>query len=155
MKKHFSEIIFDFEIHHIPGTQMEQIGPDILSRCMLPQSARPQDILARRLERPVLKLNHNFSPFLHAWFSIENPEPSWFDEESNLIINKGTIGYELPQDDTSKPGANNREDKVYTSLRKMLKQKSEKEGKHAAQAKSSTIRQAHTHEHTHARTHSA
>ena len=117
---------FNFEIHHIPGTQMEQIGPDILSRSMLPLSEQPQDVLARRLERPVLKLNHNFSPFLMSWFSIENPEPAWFDQANNLIINKQTIGYELSGEDNGK-SADRREDKVYINLRKILKQDEHKE----------------------------
>ena len=112
---------FSFELHHISGEKMEQIGPDILSRSMLPLDNKPHDIWARKLEKPVLKLNHNFSPFLSSWFSIEHAHKSYFDENQNLIINDETLGYMEP----SKEGypVTRKEEKLYGCLRKMLKNK--------------------------------
>ena len=112
---------FDFEIHHIPGSQMELIGPDILSRSMLPLEEQPQDKLARKLERPVLKLNENFSPFLSAWLSIVNPKPSWFDENDNLIVDTTTVGYKSPCEATRTNPNDEKENKVYIKLNKLLK----------------------------------
>ena len=83
---------FDFEIHHIPGAKMDLIGPDILSRCMLPLEEHDHDVMARKLERPVLKPNQNFSPFLTSWFSTETPNPSYFDKDGNLKIEMDTVG---------------------------------------------------------------
>ena len=112
---------FDFEIHHVPGTTMEQIGPDILSRAMLPINEKPQDILAKKLERPILKLNHNFSPFFSSWFSIENPKEAFFDENNNLMINNDTVGYEIENHESSDPSYT-RENRLYINLRKQTKQ---------------------------------
>ena len=75
---------------------MDLIGPDILSRCMLPLEEHDHDVMARKLERPVLKPNQNFSPFLTSWFSIETPNPSYFDKDGNLKIKRDTVGYENP-----------------------------------------------------------
>ena len=112
---------FDFEIHHLSGSCMEQIGPDILSRSMLPVNDSPQDVLAKRMERPVLRLNSNFSPFLSSYFSLESPKESWFDEDSNLIISKETLGYDNPQS-VGTGQAPIREEHIYVNLRRILKQ---------------------------------
>ena len=109
---------FDFEIHHIPGAKMEEIGPDILSRSMLPLD---QDTLARKMERPVLRLNHNFSPFLSSWFSIESPRPNFFDQSNNLRIEVETLGYDDPESDRAK-AVTAKEEKLYGSLKKIIKQ---------------------------------
>ena len=111
---------FDFEIHHISGSKMEEIGPDILSRSMLPIDEPSRDAMAKKLEKPVLKLNHNFSPFLGAWFSIVSPDPSYFDSEGNMIINRSTLGYTIPDQ------LDNREkrtdERLYGSIKRLLKQ---------------------------------
>ena len=117
---------YDFEIHHIPGTKMEELGPDILSRSMMPISNHPQDILAKKLERPILRLNHGFSPFLGSWFSIEDPKPENFDGNGNIIISNDMLGYELPSEDNS--SANSKEEKLYCNLRKMLKNSNTMDG---------------------------
>ena len=114
---------FDFEIHHISGARMEEIGPDILSRAMLPIDEQPHDTLAKKLERPVLKLNPNFSPFFGAWFSIVSPDPSYFDSDGELILNQHTLGYSVPVQQIKKEkGA---DEQLYGNIKRLLK----KEGK--------------------------
>ena len=110
---------FNFEIHHIPGSTMESIGPDILSRSMLPLNDQAQDILAKKLEKPILKLNHRFSPFLSSWFSIESPQISYFDENNDIIITKQTLGYELPTN--KEQHTRGKEEKLYCNLKKIIK----------------------------------
>ena len=117
---------YDFEIHHIPGAKMEYLGPDILSRSMMPISNHPQDILAKKLERPVLRLNHGFSPFLGSWFSIESPKPENFDDNNNIIIKEDTLGYELPAENSNH--ANGKEEKLYCNLSKLFKSNSRMDG---------------------------
>ena len=118
---------FDFEIHYIPGSKMDQIGPDILSRCMVPLDEHDHDVMARKLERPVLKLNHNFSPFLASWFSIETPKPSYFDKEGNLKVSVETLGYNNPVKDQGK--VRDGEEKLYCNLRKIVGKQEETESK--------------------------
>ena len=90
---------------------------------MIPLEEAQHDKLARNLERPLLKLNPNFSPFFGAWFSIESPNPSYFDADGKLIINHSTLGYTIPNQpiQSATSGA---EERLYGSLKRMLKQKS-------------------------------
>ena len=111
---------FDFEIHHISGKLMEQIGPDVLSRSMLPLDKQPQDIIEHKLERPVLKLYHGSSPLLSSWFSIEPPKLSYFDSSGDLIIDKQTLGYENPTK-ADKVVKRSGEDKLYSNLKQIIK----------------------------------
>ena len=84
---------FSFEVHHYRGDSRELIVPDILSRIRIGAPEDKDEILALKMERPILKLSRGeVSPVYMHWFSVEQATEEDFDEEGNLKEAEGGEG---------------------------------------------------------------
>ena len=57
---------------------------------------------------------------MQSWFSIQPPQPSFFDKDNNIIVSTETLGYDLAES-KEKKGADGKEERLYCNLRKMAK----------------------------------